>query len=80
MVRKVVVGLLGAAMVTSVGVSLPTVAQAAPPVDPVPSAISRGETQVDDLPSPLEDKRRALEAGFDTHWTKPVDPAKLEEI
>jgi signal transduction histidine kinase/CheY-like chemotaxis protein len=27
-----------------------------------------------------EDKRRAAEAGFDTHWTKPVDPAKLEEI
>src|SRR5690242_17435275 len=47
-------------MVTSVGVLLPTVAQAAPPVDPAPSAISRGETQVDDLPNPLEDKRRAL--------------------
>jgi signal transduction histidine kinase len=27
-----------------------------------------------------EDKRRALEAGFDTHWTKPVDPGRLEEI
>ncbi len=24
-----------------------------------------------------EDKRRALEAGFDCHMTKPVDPAKL---
>jgi immune inhibitor A len=59
-VRKVVVGLLGAAMVTSVGIMLPTVAQAAPPVDPAPSALSRGETQVDDLPNPLEDKRRAL--------------------
>ncbi|HEY0825644.1 MAG TPA: ATP-binding protein, partial [Ramlibacter sp.] len=27
-----------------------------------------------------DDKRRAAEAGFDTHWTKPVDPAKLGEI
>lgn len=27
-----------------------------------------------------EDKRRAAEAGFDAHWTKPVDPAKLNEI
>jgi immune inhibitor A len=59
-VRKVVAGLLGAAMVTSVGVMLPAVAQAAPPVDPTPQAVSRGETQVDDLPNPLEDKRRAL--------------------
>jgi CheY-like chemotaxis protein len=25
-----------------------------------------------------EDKRRALEAGFDRHLTKPVDPVKLE--
>jgi immune inhibitor A len=61
-VRKVVAGLLGAAMVTSVGVLLPAVAQAAPPVEPattVPGARSAG---VDDLPSPLEDKRRALRA------------------
>jgi PAS domain S-box-containing protein len=27
-----------------------------------------------------EDKRRAAEAGFDTHWTKPIDPAQLEQI
>jgi CheY-like chemotaxis protein len=27
-----------------------------------------------------EDKRRAADAGFDSHWTKPVDPAKLQEI
>jgi PAS domain S-box-containing protein len=27
-----------------------------------------------------EDKRRATQAGFDMHWTKPVDPARLEEI
>ena len=26
-----------------------------------------------------EDKRRAIEAGFDRHLTKPVDPAKLDE-
>ncbi len=62
MVRKVVAGLLGAAMVTSVGAMLPTVAVAAPPVEPVPAASSgeRSNTQIDDLPNPLEDKRRAL--------------------
>lgn len=27
-----------------------------------------------------EDKRKAAEAGFDMHWTKPVDPAKLDEL
>jgi PAS domain S-box-containing protein len=27
-----------------------------------------------------EDKRRAAEAGFDAHWTKPVDATRLEEI
>lgn len=27
-----------------------------------------------------EDKRRALEAGFDRHLTKPVDPATLEAV
>jgi len=27
-----------------------------------------------------EDKRRAFEAGFDHHLTKPVDPASLEKI
>jgi PAS domain S-box-containing protein len=27
-----------------------------------------------------EDKRLAAEAGFDEHWTKPVDPEKLGEI
>ena len=62
MVRKVVAGLLGAAMATAVGVLLPTVAQAAPPVDPAP-AVRSGEpasSQIDDLPNPLEDKRRAL--------------------
>ncbi|WP_433384934.1 immune inhibitor A domain-containing protein [Actinoplanes sp. CA-142083] len=48
-------------MVTSVGVLLPTVAQAAPPVEPV-TAVPGGRAGVDDLPSPLEDKRRALRA------------------
>ena len=27
-----------------------------------------------------EDKRRAAEAGFDRHFTKPVDPADLERL
>ena len=27
-----------------------------------------------------EDKRRAAQAGFDAHWTKPVDPARLHEL
>jgi CheY-like chemotaxis protein len=27
-----------------------------------------------------EDKRRASEAGFDHHLTKPVDPAALERL
>ncbi|MEV8504334.1 immune inhibitor A domain-containing protein [Actinoplanes sp. NPDC051475] len=52
-------GLLGAVMVTSVGMSLPAGALAAPPVDPMPAA-KADTAQVDDLPNPLEDKRRAL--------------------
>ena len=60
MVRKVVAGLLGAAMVTSVGVLLPAVAQAAPPVEPVTALPGARSAGVDDLPGPLEDKRRAL--------------------
>ena len=55
--RKVVAGLLGAAMVTSVGVTMPTVAQAAPP----DTATKAGETaRVDDHPNRLEQKRREL--------------------
>jgi CheY-like chemotaxis protein len=27
-----------------------------------------------------EDKRRAMEAGFDNHFTKPVDPKALERL
>nr|WP_296074728.1 immune inhibitor A domain-containing protein [uncultured Actinoplanes sp.] len=53
-------GLLGAAMVTSVGAMLPTVAAAAPPADPQPAAKSGKSVAIDDLPNPLEDKRRAL--------------------
>ena len=59
--RKVVVGLLGASLVSSVGIMLPTVASAAPPVDPAPAAKAASKpSQIDDLPNPLEDKRRAL--------------------
>ncbi|GAA2492118.1 protease [Winogradskya humida] len=57
--RKVVVGLLGAAMVTSVGISLPTVASAAPPADPAPAS-QAGTATVDDIPNPFNDKTRAL--------------------
>src|SRR3954452_21795090 len=48
-------------MVTSVGAMLPRVASAAPPADPAAVA-KTGETApaIDDLPNPLEDKRRAL--------------------
>jgi len=58
-VRKVVVGLLGAAMVTSVGIMLPTVASAAPPVEPTTAKAGK-QTPMDDLPNLLEDKRREL--------------------
>ena len=59
--RKVVVGLLGAAMVTSVGIMLPASATAAPPADPAPAAnAGRNAAPIDYLPSPIEDKRRAL--------------------
>jgi immune inhibitor A len=62
-VRKVVVGLLGAAMVTSVGAVFPSVASAAPPADPTPAAKADIDAApIDDLPNPLEDKRRALRA------------------
>ena len=57
--RKVVVGLLGAAMVTSIGITLPTVASAAPPVEPT-AAQAGQRAPLDDLPNPLEDKRREL--------------------
>ncbi|BCY05172.1 protease [Actinoplanes sp. L3-i22] len=58
--RKVVVGLLGAAMVTTVGAMAPTMAFAAPPADPAPVAQTGDSVPVDDLPNPLEEKRRAL--------------------
>jgi immune inhibitor A len=57
-VRKVVAGLLGAAVVSAVGISLPTVAQAAPPVEP--TSVASKAPKKDDLPNPLEDKRREL--------------------
>ncbi|WP_285687204.1 immune inhibitor A domain-containing protein [Actinoplanes sp. NBRC 103695] len=53
--RRVVAGLLGAAMVTSVGVSLPSVALAAPPETP---AAAGKRTGSDELPNPAEEKRR----------------------
>ncbi|GLW32114.1 protease [Actinoplanes regularis] len=58
--RKVVVGLLGAAMVTTVGAMAPTMAMAAPAADLAPVAQTGDNTPVDDLPNPLEEKRRAL--------------------
>src|SRR3712207_2783289 len=57
-VRKVVAGLLGAAMVTSFGALLPSVAQAAPPAEP--AAQAGRKAPVDEFPHPLEDKRREL--------------------
>jgi CheY-like chemotaxis protein len=27
-----------------------------------------------------EDKRLAQQAGFDEHWTKPVDPQRLQDL
>jgi immune inhibitor A len=60
-VRKVVVGLLGAAMVTTVGTAVPAAALAAPPSEPAPAAAQAEQAlPIDDLPNPLEDKRRAL--------------------
>ncbi|BCJ43898.1 protease [Actinoplanes ianthinogenes] len=58
--RKVVAGLLGAAMVTTVGAMAPTLALAAPPADPALVAQTGDNAPVDDLPNPLEEKRRAL--------------------
>ena len=59
--RKVVVGLLGASLVSSVGIMLPSAASAAPPADPAPAAKANSKpATLDDLPNPLEDKRRAL--------------------
>jgi immune inhibitor A len=65
-VRKVVVGLLSAALASGAGTLLPISAVAAPPVVP-PAAPVASPTDAtaergvdDDLPNPLEDKRRAL--------------------
>jgi immune inhibitor A len=61
-VRKVVAGLLGAVVVTSVGAMSPTFAVAAPPSDPAPAAPASESAHLDDhdMPNPLEEKRRAL--------------------
>ncbi|KUL39095.1 immune inhibitor A domain-containing protein [Actinoplanes awajinensis] len=53
-------GLLGAVMVTTVGAMAPAMAVAAPPADLAPVAQSGDNAPVDDLPNPLEEKRRAL--------------------
>ncbi|MBG0565253.1 immune inhibitor A domain-containing protein [Actinoplanes aureus] len=53
-------GLLGAAMVTSVGAMAPSVAVAAPPSGRTPATEAEDSRPADDLPHPLEDKRRAL--------------------
>jgi immune inhibitor A len=60
-VRRVVVGLLSAALATGVGVSLPVSAVAAPPVEPIPATPAAVAVRgADDLPNPLEEKRREL--------------------
>src|SRR3954453_8677262 len=46
-------------MVASVGVMLPTIAQAAPPIDQ-PAAAPKKKIHSDELPNPFEDKRREL--------------------
>ena len=60
--RKVVAGLLGAAVVTSVGAMAPMMAVAAPPSDSAPAAPASESAHLDDhdMPNPLEEKRRAL--------------------
>ncbi|HEX8346243.1 MAG TPA: immune inhibitor A domain-containing protein, partial [Actinoplanes sp.] len=57
--RKVVAGLLGASLVTTAGIAFPAVASAAPPVEP-PTTAAGKKTHQDDLPNPLEKKRREL--------------------
>jgi len=85
-VRKVVVGLLGAAMVSSAGIMLPAAAMAAPPVDPAPATASK-KAPLDELPNPFEDKRRELReaAGFihdvvvaDTHRGRGIGEALVQ--
>ncbi|MGL5815982.1 MAG: hypothetical protein ACRCYR_00355 [Phycicoccus sp.] len=60
--RRTAVGLLGLALVTSAGIGIPSTssAAAAPPVDSGSGAASSEQVAEDDLPHPLEDKRRAL--------------------
>lgn len=58
--RKVLVGLLGVSLATGMGVSLGPAAMAAPPADSPATASSSNAVPEDDLPNPLEDKRREL--------------------
>ncbi|MGL5909465.1 MAG: immune inhibitor A domain-containing protein [Phycicoccus sp.] len=59
--RRTAVGLLGLALATSAGVGISsTSAAAAPPVDSGPPAAASEQATSDDLPNPLEDKRRAM--------------------
>ena len=57
--RRVVAGLLGASLMTSAGIAIPATASAAPPVEP-PTATAGKKAHLDDLPNPLEQKRREL--------------------
>jgi immune inhibitor A len=60
-VRRTAVGLLGLALATSAGIGISsTSASAAPPVDNGPGFASAKKAPTDELPNPLEDKRRAL--------------------
>ena len=59
--RKVVVGLLGVSLAAGMGVSLSPAALAAPPAEsPAAASVRASPAPVDDLPNPLEDKRREL--------------------
>lgn len=59
--RKVMVGLLTVSLASGMGVSLGPSALAAPPADTPAAAPSKAESpRRDDLPNPLEDKRRQL--------------------
>ncbi|GAA4171454.1 immune inhibitor A [Phytohabitans flavus] len=59
--RKVMVGLLTVSLASGMGVSLGPSALAAPPADTPAAAPSKGDApRRDELPNPLEDKRREL--------------------
>ncbi|HEX8626762.1 MAG TPA: immune inhibitor A domain-containing protein, partial [Catenuloplanes sp.] len=59
--RKIVVGLLSVSLASGMGLSLPSAALAAPPVDPPAAApVKKSTIESDDLPNPLEKKRREM--------------------